>query len=285
MTRGKIYLLAATALLATAAGASAAAPPEKPAAETTEAATPPVQNCDAHRFETTIQLTGPDGQPRQSKVKMCGTEGQSDAEWIHTLQDAVKKTALSGQMQRTAKEQIIAAVNAEIERLTRPALALPGGTDISKLPKPNATRTAEAPLSRDYGSLPPLPTASTVTPPNLLGPGGAFGTPAPRLTLRCALAGDEDRPSACDSIDKDTVLVVRADEAFPHGVAMRFVRHGNQRAELDLPALKTGQTANLRLPPAVCAGVVRSKVEIQALGAAAPSGTPAGTIGEYDLRC
>ena len=280
MTRGKIYFVAATALLVSAVGAVAA-----PAGEAAETAAPPVQNCDAHRFETTIQVTSPDGQTRQSKVKMCGTEGQSDAEWIHTLQDAVKKTALSGQMQRAVKEQIIAAVNAEIERLTRPALALPGGTDISKLPKPNATRTAETPLSRDYGSLPPLPTASTVTPPNLLGPGGAFGAPAPRLTLQCALAGDEDRPSACDSIDKDTVLVVRADEAYPRGVAMRFMRHGDQRAELDLPALKAGQTASLRLPPAVCAGVVRSKVEIQALGGAAPSGTPAGTIGEYDLRC
>jgi hypothetical protein len=41
----------------------------------------------------------------------------------------------------------------------------------------------------------------------------------------------------------------------------------------------------LRLPPAVCAGVVRSKVEIQALGGKAPSGTPAGSVGEYDLRC
>ncbi|HKP33557.1 MAG TPA: hypothetical protein VJT70_02095 [Sphingomicrobium sp.] len=280
MRRAKIYILVATALLATA-GASAA----PPAPDASGSAAPPAQNCDAHRFETTIHLTGSDGQPRQSKVKMCGTEGQSEAEWIHTLQDAVKKTALSAQMPPAAKEQIIAAVNAEIERLTRPALALPGGTDIAKLPKPNAARTAETPLSRDYGSLPPLPTASTVAPPNLLGPGGAFGAPAPRLTLRCALAGDEDRPSACDSIDKDTVLVVRADEAFPRGVAMRFVRHGNQRAELDLPALKAGQTASLRLPPAVCTGVVRSKVEIQALGGSAPSGTPAGTIGEYDLRC
>jgi hypothetical protein len=35
----------------------------------------------------------------------------------------------------------------------------------------------------------------------------------------------------------------------------------------------------------VCRGVVRSRVEIQALGGNAPSGTPAGTIGEYDLRC
>jgi hypothetical protein len=80
-------------------------------------------------------------------------------------------------------------------------------------------------------------------------------------------------------------LVVRADDAYPRGVAVRFVRHGDSRAETDLPAMKTGQTTTLRLPPAVCAGVVRSKVEIQALGANAPRGTPAGTIGEYDLRC
>ena len=50
-------------------------------------------------------------------------------------------------------------------------------------------------------------------------------------------------------------------------------------------ALKPGQTASLRVPAAVCAGVVRSKVEIQALAANSPNGTPAGTIGEYDLRC
>jgi hypothetical protein len=158
--------------------------------------------------------------------------------------------------------------------------------DISKLPKANPGRAAEAaPLSRDFGALPPLPTASNVAPPNLLGPGGVLGVPPPRLTLRCALAGDEDRPSDCDTIDKDTVLVLRADEAFPRGVEMRFARHGDQRAELDLPALRQGQTAKLRLPKAVCKGVVRSRVEIQALGAGSAAGTEAGRIGEYDLRC
>jgi hypothetical protein len=107
----------------------------------------------------------------------------------------------------------------------------------------------------------------------------------PHLTLRCALAGDEDRPTGCDTIDKDTVLVLRADEAFPRGLEMRFVRHGDSRAELDLPAMKEGQTTALHLPVAVCSGVVRSTVEIQALGANAPQGATAGTIGEYDLRC
>jgi hypothetical protein len=164
-----------------------------------------------------------------------------------------------------------------------PALALPGGADISKLPKASATKP-QVPLTRDYGSLGALPTAENVEPPHILGPGGMLGD-APKVTLRCALAGDEDRPMACDSIDRDTVLVVRADDVFPRGLQVRFLRHGEDRADLDLPALKPGQTANLRLPVAVCAGVVRSKVEIQAIGGNAPSGTPAGSIGEYDLRC
>jgi hypothetical protein len=279
MIRGKMQWIAATAALGALAGASGAQP-KKPlrAAEAKSA----VQNCSAHSFETTIQLTGPDGKPRSSKVRMCGTDGQSDADWIHTLQDAVKKTALSPQMPGAAKEQIIAAVNAEIDRLSMPALALPGGTDLARLSKPQPKRS-EVPLSRDFGALPPLPTTS-VAPPNVLGPRG-IGGPAPRLTLRCALAGDEDRPSACDTIDKDTILVVRADEAFPRGVAMRFVRSGDSRGEIDLPALRVGQTANMRIPPNVCRGVVRSRVEIQALGANSPAGTMGGTIGEYDLRC
>jgi hypothetical protein len=282
--RGTIQIIGALALLvASVAGGTAVKKNAPAAAEPPPAAEALTQNCEAHSFETTVQLTGPDGQPKQSKVRMCGMQGQSDADWIKTLKDAVKKTALSPQMPAAAKEQIIAAVNVEIERLSRSSLALPEGADIAHLPKA-AAATPEVPLARDYGALPPLPTASSVPPPNVLGPGGLVAPPA-RLTLRCALTGDEDRPEACDTIDRDTVLVVRADDAYPRGVAVRFVRHGDSRAELDLPAMKPGQTAALRLPPAVCAGVVRSRVEIQALGANAPSGTPAGSVGEYDLRC
>jgi hypothetical protein len=272
---GAIAALGAT--IAIAAPDKAASPQEPPSAEKAL-----VQNCDAHKFETTIQLMV-DGKPKQSKVRMCGTLGQSDADWIRTLKDAVKKTQAS-EMPPGAKQQIVAAVNAEIERLSMPALAVPGGGDITKLPKVAATTTPERPLTRDYDALPPLPTASTVAPPNVLGPGGIAAL-APRVTLRCATAGDEDRPTECDSIDKDTVLVVRADDSFPDGLALHFLRHGDERAELTLQPLRTGQTALLRLPPAVCAGVVRSKVEIQALGGKAPSGTPAGSVGEYDLRC
>ena len=141
MGRGTRTPLMIIALLGASAALSGAAPVKK--------APQPVkaeerQNCNAHSFETTIQMLGPEGKPRSSKVRMCGTEGQSDADWIHTLQDAVKKTSLSAQMPLAAKEQIIAAVNAEIERLSRPSLSLPGGVDVSKFPKANSPRTADA---------------------------------------------------------------------------------------------------------------------------------------------
>ena len=284
---GKFQVLSGIALLVSAVAAGSAAPTTKappPAPAVQAPATSLEQDCGAHSFETTIHLTGADGKPRESKVHMCGTKGQTDAEWVKTLQDAVKKTALSPQMPAAAKEQIIAAVNAEITRLSIPTLNLPAGTDIAKLPKASAAPAETVPLSRDYGSLGELPTASSVEPPHVLGPGAAIA-PAAHVTMRCAIAGDEDRPSDCDTIDRDTVMVLRADDAYPRGLQVRFLRHGDSRAELALPALKPGQTASLRLPPAVCAGVVRSRVEIQALGANLPNGTMAGRVGEYDLRC
>jgi hypothetical protein len=282
--RGKFQIISSLVVLASASAASDAVGQPSPTGSAPGAASSLTEDCEAHSFATTIHLSGPDGKARESKVRMCGTKGQSDAEWVKTLQDAVKKTALSPQMPAAAKEQIIAAVNAEITRLSIPTLNLPAGTDISKLPKAGVTPSQAVPLSRDYGSLGELPTANTVEPPHVLGP-GATVAPAARVTMRCASPGDEDRPTDCDSIDRDTVMVLRADEAYPRGLEVRFVRHGDSRAELDLPALKQGQTASLRLPPAVCAGVVRSKIEIQALGANSPAGAAAGTVGEYDLRC
>jgi hypothetical protein len=264
------------------AAAANAAVPKKAEPSPSAAAIAKTLDCTAHRFEATIHLSGPDGKLQNKTVRMCGTKGESDADWIGTLKDAVSKTADS-QMPQAAKEQIIAAVNAEITRLSLPSLNLPQGADITKLPKA-AANTPEVPLSRDYNALPPLPTASTVPPPHVLGPDGGIAQAA-HLTLRCALLGDEDRPGACDTLDKDTVLIVRADEPYPKGLEMRFVRDGNQRAEIDLPAMSAGQTTKLRLPAAVCARVVRSTVEIQALGANAPAGAVAGTVGEYDLRC
>jgi hypothetical protein len=281
MMRGK--LASAAALLVLVAAGASGAVPTKGARPAEPAAIARTLDCGAHRFETTIAISGPDGKPQDKTVRMCGAKGETDSGWIRTLKDAVKKTAESPKMPQGAKEQIIAAVNAEISRLSHPGLDLPQGADIAKLPRHSASNVPQAPLTRDYSSLPPLPTASTVVPPHLLGANDSIAQAA-HLSLSCALAGDEGRPDKCATIDKDTILVVRADAAYPKGLAMRFLRHGDSRAQVDLPAMTAGETRKLRLPAAVCSGVVRSTLLIEALPAG-EGGTVAGSVGEYDLRC
>ncbi len=85
-----------------------------------------LENCDAHKFETFIEVKV-EGQPlpKRSRVKLCGTEGQSDADWVRTLKDAVAKTSANLQMPPAVREQIVTALNAEISRLNGGSAALP----------------------------------------------------------------------------------------------------------------------------------------------------------------
>ena len=67
-----------------------------------------LQNCDAHKFETFIEVkVEGQPQPKRSRVKLCGTEGQSDADWVRTLKDAVVKTEANLQMPPAVREQIL----------------------------------------------------------------------------------------------------------------------------------------------------------------------------------
>lgn len=256
--------------------------PLKPAAEKPALVRP--LDCTAHRFETTIELSGPDGKLHGKTVRMCGVKGETDAEWIATLNDAVEKTLNSAQMPRTAKEQIVAAVRAEIARLSNPPLNLPQGGDIGSLGRRSWTNPAPQPSSRDYSPLPELPTASTVPPPDLLRREEPTAKPA-HLSLRCAIDGDSDHSESCLSIERDSLLILRADEDYPNGLAIEFLRRGDSRARLDLPAMNAGETRTMRLPAAVCAGVVRSTLTLDALQPGGSKGAARATIGEYDLRC
>lgn len=262
--------------LALATAAPAAAPPsDAPPAAMQKV----LQSCDAHKFETVITTTV-DGKLKGSKVKLCGTEGQTDEAWLRTLRDAVVKTEANAQMAPEVKTQIVSALNKEIARLTVPRVTLPAPSTGLSLP---GLRPAPATgsLARDYAALPPMPAPLPATAQ----PASRYAlTKIPRLTLRCTLVGD-DRPESCASIDKDTVLLLRADEAFPAGVALRFMRRGDARAEIKLAPMRVGQTAKLRLPAAACKGVVRSRLEIQAVSGAEPAGTAGGQLGEFDLRC
>jgi len=282
--RGKFHIIGGIALaLGANASAQSGAAASSEAAEPTAALQSLVQNCSAHKFETTILVPGENGKSEPKRVRVCGTEGQSDADWILTLNDAAKK-AVESSMPQVAKDQIVAAVATEVARLKAAVPQTPSISEVAKASDPGNGVV----LSRDYASLPPLPSSTNVPPPSVLssaatgkgapksGAALPMAGPAPRLTLRCAIATDRDRSDDCDSIEPQTLLVLRADEALPNGVQMRFLRRGTQRAELDLPPLKRGQTTTLGVPSEICAGVSHSKVEIQAGGA---------SMGEYDLRC
>ncbi len=250
-----------------------------------------IANCDAHKFETTVMVTGPDGKPRQSQVKICGQTGQSDTDWVKTLRDAVDKVSANPRMSPSVKQQITAALQDEIGRLTgRIANTTPG-------PVPNLAPPAiAAPAARppeyatlppiptarppEYATLPPMPTAPTLAPPRLLGTAAA-PVARPRLTVRCFNPNDMLGEVKCNELVRDMQLAIRADENLPAGISLRFLRRGEDRGQLELAALRKGRSVRLRLPLELCRGVSGSRVEIQVLS----RGAVADSLGPYELRC
>lgn len=246
-----------------------------------------LQNCDAHKFETTVESTV-NGQPHRSKVKMCGTEGQSDADWIGTLNDAIAKLEANKNMAADTRDQIVIAIRTEIARIKATSAAkventLPAGRAVS----------APEPLSNDYSLLPPLP-HTTPPPPRVLPPAqqaasgaapaaAAAPKPAianPRLSFSC-MSPDYPGGGPCVTLTRDTIVTVRAPQAVPGGASVRFVRQGDARAEIALGAMRKGGTVRLSLPQPVCSGVVTSEVEMQVVG----GGQVLDRQGPYLLRC
>ena len=246
-------------------------------AQESEDAPPPemqklLESCDVHRFEAIIHVTD-EGGPHDSKVTVCGKAGQSDADWINTLKQIAGKTAVNQQMPQSTKEQVLAALNDEIVRLT------------AILPK----ETPPAPkvdVGEAYSALPPLPAPETkkveLPPAAAAVSAPVVAVPAPRLKLSCIEGRDVDAAEPCDRIERGNLLLVQADEDMAPGVLLKFLRRGESRAEVRLPALRTGQPLTLALPTGLCAGIVHSQIEIRASRA---PGSPEASFGPYELRC
>lgn len=273
--------------LALVAGAAVAqpkdpAPAEAPSAEMQKL----LQNCDAHKFETVIDVMV-DGKPKKSRVKLCGTEGQSDADWIKTLKEAVDKTAANQKMPQPVRDQVIAALNGEIARLTGLIPKAPAAT--AKLPPPRSARPTQNTMARDYTSLPPLP--ATPPPPTRVLAAAGINAPMlsrPRLSMTCFAPSDLAGDGPCTGFERDTLLIVKAGEDLPAGTSLRFVRNGDRRADVQLAQLKRGKSMRLPLPPEVCKGVVGGRLEIRIVRSApavGPTGQEVGKEGPYNLRC
>jgi hypothetical protein len=255
-----------------------AAPSDAPSSEMQKL----LQNCDAHKFETVIEVTA-DGQPRKSKVKLCGTDGQSDSAWIGTLKDAVAKTAANDKMPQAVRDQIIMALNGEIIRLT------------GLLPKPPAAAATLPPprpappssMSRDYTSFAPLPAAPAVAATRVLAPNMPL-LARPRLSMTCFAPSDIAGDGPCTQFERDTLLTVKAGEDLPPGTSLRFVRSGDSRADVALAQLKRGKSMRFALPPEVCKGAGGGRLELRIVRSAPDAGTlgqVVGSEGPYNLRC
>ena len=238
-----------------------------------------LQNCDAHKFETVIDIPAPDGSIHHSRMKLCGREGQSDADWVGTLKDAIAKTKTNDKLPLAVRDQIIGAIGSEIARLQgKPAPAT------AALPPP---RSAAKSPDVEYAALPPLPTAPP--PPVHVLPGASAALPflpRPAMSFACFTPGDVGE-LPCTEFTRDTLLTVHADEDLPPGTSLRFVRSGDAKADVQLAQLKRGKEVQVPLPPEVCTHATGGRLEIRIVRsvAADPAGEEVGEDGPYNLSC
>ena len=254
-----------------------------------------LQDCSAHRFETFVERLV-DGEPRKSRVRLCGKQGQSETEWIGTLEDAIAKLRADQEISAEARTQIIAAITGEIARLRDPSSASAAAAPVltpRAAPRPRDIRD-------DYASLPPMPpptaakpiVAPTATSKNL--PAGASGQPvvarsvavetpliASSLDFDCYVAGDLTGPAPCIEFQRDTLITVRARSEVPAGIELHFARNGSDRAQVAIGPMKAGRTKRIPLPAAVCRGVGDGRLTI----AVSNGSRQSGTEGPFPLRC
>jgi hypothetical protein len=271
MARRIALILGAIGLAANGAGAQT---PPTEAGEPVAEIKSLVDSCPGRKFETIVAV-GIDR--RGKKVTICGKAGQTDAEWINTLRSSVAQAEANESLAEPVKEQIIAALNAEIERVGKLAAAPAAAPPVAAIAIAPEPVTAKEPAPQ-YSALPPLPAPK---PKATVAAAASTAPPVarPRLTISCALPRESFGP--CDRLERETQLLIRADEDLADGASLRFLRGGDERAELDLGALRKGMTMRQKLPGRVCSGVLRGKVQVQILS----HSKVAETLGPYALYC
>lgn len=62
---------------------------------------------------------------------------------------------------------------------------------------------------------------------------------------------------------------------------LRFVHRNQARAEVALQPMRQGQSVGMRLPSALCAGLLKSQASVQVVS----GGEVVDSVGPYLLRC
>jgi hypothetical protein len=270
--------------------AAQAAETPSPSARGTDAAT--MANCNARMAEIPVTVIAK-GVPKETKVKICGKVGQTQADWEKTLRDALNKVSADGRMSPSIKDQIITGLKFEIAKLQGAAETTPQPQPQSR-PAPLVAQSFAAPLApkppvdtgrAEYSSLPPMPAPLPAVSVAALAAAAPPPLPAPKLTFRCLSTESVAGEGPCDMLERGMLVIVRADEDIASGTSLRFLRRGENRAEVDLATLRRGQSQQFSLPARVCQGVTGSRVEIQVVRAAGSKNQVVDSRGPYDLRC
>lgn len=219
-----------------------------------------ITDCDARKFETTVEREE-NGEKKNSKVKLCGKPGQTDAEWAATLKDAATKIEMNPKMPQATKDQLGAALQAEIAKVEAGIDVPTAAVVAAEPPAPESIR----PAGPDGASVPSV----------------AVATKKPMLTIRCLAPGESGGGSSCGRLERSTRLSILAENDLTNGASLRFLRRGDERARLALAPMRQGETYRSKLPPELCAGISSTKIEIQVMG----SGQIVASLGPFLLRC
>lgn len=292
-----MLLLPAIFAFAAPTAAAQTAPPT--AAQSSATARQVLQDCNAHKFDTVVTAEV-DGKMQSKRVRLCGQVGQSDSDWVRTLEDSVTKIEASDAIAKPMRDAMATSLKVEVIRLrstsvpagaiaTAPAPPLERAENSGDFTlKPRAVRpTGSSDGLAVYNGLPPLPdpvavkaagSAAYVPPPPIV---------RPKLDVQCfgngAIAG-----GPCYDLDRHGLVVVRARDTVGPGVNLHFILKGEDRGQVALSGMKKGQRLNFRLPDRVCRGTVGGRLELRVM--VAPAGGKyapqrAETVGPVVLRC
>lgn len=265
MTAGKWLLGLAPAFAATAAISA------QPASQGASEAAQKIAACEGEKFEFAA------GEPRPTKITLCSDKGASTEGLVRMFESAAAKIEQLDKLPQDRRAALVSQLRAKIIEVRArnafvplPPIALPRETG----PKP------------EYARLPPLPSpVSTAAPRPSAAPVAIRSKP--QLTLTCTRPIERRDPGPCTTFATDTLLTIRVDEALPAGTSLRFLRKGDQRAEVALPPMRAGQSRRISLPMELCSRVVRTRIEIQVVRTTGTStvGQVVDRHGPYQLRC
>ena len=268
MTRFAAFVLALLSVPAVAQLSDPLAPaPEAAAGNPAEADDPDalrekLRDCAGERF---VFAWGAGSRP--TKVTLCGEKDASREEVIRMIEAAAEKVSVTASIPEDRRKAIVQQMRAKVAELKgtpAKAIELPPG-------RPAAKVTPIAP------TVAPLPVAAAPARPAVRTP----PLPKPRLALQCITPGELAAGGPCVTIARDTILIVRAGEALPDSIVLRFVRSGDSRGEAVLGSFRKSQERRLQIPRELCAGISSGEAQIRVIR----GGQTVDTLGPFLLRC